>query len=179
MAQLHPFSTATQMVTYPIGTISEQLACRRNSKKKKSGAVTLRIRDAARGGRAAMCGTTTSRVGDRARNPDGFTTSVGTRATWSSGRRTTHRPLPSPRSAAGGSRSAATTTLEEEVADPSGWRWVQQLPQVGLESGFAGTGDEFELIITVMDYPPGASKWNLIEHRMFSRLVTTGLESLW
>ncbi|MGZ3433520.1 MAG: hypothetical protein ACXWN0_17435, partial [Isosphaeraceae bacterium] len=25
-----PFSTATQMVTYPIGTISEQLACRRN-----------------------------------------------------------------------------------------------------------------------------------------------------
>ena len=27
----HPFSTATQMVTYPIGTISEQLACRRNS----------------------------------------------------------------------------------------------------------------------------------------------------
>ena len=26
----HPFSTATQMVTYPIGTISEQLACRRN-----------------------------------------------------------------------------------------------------------------------------------------------------
>ena len=27
----HPFSTATQMVTYPIGTISEQLACRRNT----------------------------------------------------------------------------------------------------------------------------------------------------
>ena len=26
----HPFSTATQMVTYPIGRISEQLACRRN-----------------------------------------------------------------------------------------------------------------------------------------------------
>ena len=29
-ASRHPFSTATQMVTYPIGTISEQLACRRN-----------------------------------------------------------------------------------------------------------------------------------------------------
>jgi DDE family transposase len=28
--------------------------------------------------------------------------------------------------------------------------------------------DEFGLIITVMHYPPGASKWNLIEHRMFS-----------
>jgi hypothetical protein len=28
--------------------------------------------------------------------------------------------------------------------------------------------DESGLIITVMHYPPGASKWNLIEHRMFS-----------
>jgi len=31
-----------------------------------------------------------------------------------------------------------------------------------------GLADEFELIITVTHYPPGASKWNLIEHRMFS-----------
>jgi hypothetical protein len=28
--------------------------------------------------------------------------------------------------------------------------------------------DEFDLIITVNHYPPGASKWNLIEHRMFN-----------
>ena len=28
--------------------------------------------------------------------------------------------------------------------------------------------DEFGLIITVTHYPPGASKWNPIEHRMFS-----------
>ena len=28
--------------------------------------------------------------------------------------------------------------------------------------------NEFRLIITVMHYPPGASKWNPIEHRMFS-----------
>jgi Rhodopirellula transposase DDE domain len=28
--------------------------------------------------------------------------------------------------------------------------------------------DEFRLIITVTHYPPGASKWNPIEHRMFS-----------
>ena len=28
--------------------------------------------------------------------------------------------------------------------------------------------DEFGLIITVTHYPPGASKWNLIEHRMFN-----------
>ena len=28
--------------------------------------------------------------------------------------------------------------------------------------------DEFGLIITVTHYPPGASKWNPIDHRMFS-----------
>ena len=28
--------------------------------------------------------------------------------------------------------------------------------------------DEFDLIIRVTYYPPGASKWNPIDHRMFS-----------
>jgi hypothetical protein len=28
--------------------------------------------------------------------------------------------------------------------------------------------DEFGLTITVGHFPPGASKWNLIEHRMFN-----------
>ena len=31
-----------------------------------------------------------------------------------------------------------------------------------------GLADEFGLIITVTHYPPGASKWNPIDHRMFS-----------
>jgi hypothetical protein len=39
------------------------------------------------------------------------------------------------------------------------WAW-----KVALQ----GLADEFGLIITVMHYPPGASKWNPIEHRMFS-----------
>jgi hypothetical protein len=39
------------------------------------------------------------------------------------------------------------------------WAW-----KVALQ----GLADECGLIITVMHYPPGASKWNLIEHRMFS-----------
>jgi hypothetical protein len=39
------------------------------------------------------------------------------------------------------------------------WAW-----KVALQ----GLANEFGLIITVMHYPPGASKWNLIEHRMFS-----------
>ena len=39
------------------------------------------------------------------------------------------------------------------------WAW-----KVALQ----GLADECGLIITVMHYPPGGSKWNLIEHRMFS-----------
>jgi len=39
------------------------------------------------------------------------------------------------------------------------WLW-----KVGLQQ----LADEFQIAITVTHYPPGASKWNLIEHRMFS-----------
>ena len=39
------------------------------------------------------------------------------------------------------------------------WLW-----KVGLQT----LADEFQLTITVTHYPAGASKWNLIEHRMFS-----------
>ena len=38
------------------------------------------------------------------------------------------------------------------------WQWKQ---------GLQGLANEFGLTITVMHYPPGASKWNPIEHRMF------------
>jgi hypothetical protein len=39
------------------------------------------------------------------------------------------------------------------------WEW-----KVGLQR----LADEFDLTITVTHYPPGASKWNPIDHRMFS-----------
>ena len=42
------------------------------------------------------------------------------------------------------------------------------MSQVGVESGLQGLADEFGLIITVTHYPTGASKWNPIDHRMFS-----------
>jgi hypothetical protein len=42
---------------------------------------------------------------------------------------------------------------------PQIWAW-----KVGLQE----LADEFGLTITVGHFPPGASKWNLIEHRMFS-----------
>ncbi len=43
--------------------------------------------------------------------------------------------------------------------DPRRWAW-----RVGLQR----LSDEFGLTITVGHFPPGASKWNLIEHRMFN-----------
>jgi hypothetical protein len=43
--------------------------------------------------------------------------------------------------------------------DPRKWEW-----KVGLQR----LADEFDLVITVTHYPPGASKWNPIDHRMFS-----------
>jgi hypothetical protein len=39
------------------------------------------------------------------------------------------------------------------------WEWKVALQQLA---------DEFQLTITVTHFPPGASKWNPIEHRMFS-----------
>jgi hypothetical protein len=41
------------------------------------------------------------------------------------------------------------------------WGWKVALQRLA---------DEFGLTITVTHYPPGASKWNPIEHRMFSRI---------
>ena len=38
----------------------------------------------------------------------------------------------------------------------------------GWKVALQGLADEFGLIITVTHYPPGASKWNPIDHRMFS-----------
>jgi hypothetical protein len=43
--------------------------------------------------------------------------------------------------------------------DARKWEWKE---------GLQGLADEFGLIITVTHYPPGASKWNPIDHRMFS-----------
>ncbi len=45
------------------------------------------------------------------------------------------------------------------------WAWKVALQRLA---------DEFGLIITVTHYPPGASKWNPIDHRMFSLISANG-----
>jgi Rhodopirellula transposase DDE domain len=40
----------------------------------------------------------------------------------------------------------------------------------GWKVALQGLADEFGLVITVTHYPPGASKWNPIEHRLFGQI---------
>ncbi len=59
-------------------------------------------------------------------------------------------------------RGATRLAIECDCGGGNGprlWAW-----KVGLQR----LADEFGLTITVGHFPPGASKWNLIEHRMFS-----------
>jgi hypothetical protein len=54
--------------------------------------------------------------------------------------------------------------IECDGGNPNGnrsWRWKYGLQQVA---------DEFGLMITVTHFPTGASKWNPIEHRLFSQI---------
>jgi Rhodopirellula transposase DDE domain len=55
-----------------------------------------------------------------------------------------------------------TDTIEADAGGANAarkWEWKEALQRLA---------DEFGLIITVTHYPPGASKWNPIDHRMFS-----------
>jgi hypothetical protein len=45
--------------------------------------------------------------------------------------------------------------------NPRVWAWKWALQQVA---------DRWQVAITVAHYPPGASKWNPIEHRLFSHI---------
>jgi hypothetical protein len=49
-------------------------------------------------------------------------------------------------------------------------RWVQRLPGAGLETELARFAAETGLEVTVCHFPPGTSKWNRIEHRLFSAI---------
>jgi hypothetical protein len=59
-------------------------------------------------------------------------------------------------------RGATRLLIQADGGGSNGSR--RRLWKVGLQR----LADEFGLIITVTHYPTGASKWNLIEHRMFN-----------
>ena len=57
---------------------------------------------------------------------------------------------------------ATTLTITADCGGSNGYRvraWKWHLAQLAAETGLA---------ITVVHYPPGTSKWNKIEHRLFS-----------
>jgi len=57
---------------------------------------------------------------------------------------------------------ASTLTITADAGGSNGYRvkaWKHHLAQLAAETGLA---------ITVLHYPPGTSKWNKIEHRLFS-----------
>lgn len=58
--------------------------------------------------------------------------------------------------------AATTLTITADCGGSNGYRvraWKWHLAQLAAETGLA---------ITVLHYPPGTSKWNKIEHRLFS-----------
>ena len=82
---------------------------------------------------------------------------------------TTPRPSPWPRSAPGGTASAAypdarRLLITADGGGSNGYRtrlWKTELARLAAETG---------LKITVCHLPPGTSKWNKIEHRLFSQI---------
>jgi hypothetical protein len=60
--------------------------------------------------------------------------------------------------------AAERLLIEADCGGANGYRsW-------GWRAGLQRLADELRLSITVAHYPPGASKWNRIEHRLFNRI---------
>ena len=119
------------------------------------------------------CRCTTSPTGPWASTPRpspmGSTTSPTTKAGSPSATSPTPPSSRSSPSAAGGTRWAETRfpdadrlLITADAGGSNGYRlraWKVELARLAAETG---------LRITVCHYPPGTSKWNRIEHRMFS-----------
>ena len=86
-----------------------------------------------------------------------------------------HPPLVAGRSVAGVTPAKRRLLIE---ADAGGANAATQVEEI--EGGIQGLADPFGLIITVTHYPPGASKWNPIDHRMFRpESAVTGPRNRW
>ena len=107
-----------------------------------------------------------------ARTPTASTTWPPTAPGSPSAPTTTPRASPSRRSAAGGSRwakprhpAASELTITADCGGSNGYR--TRLWKVELQD----LADELQIPITVCHLPPGTSKWNRIEHRLFSHIT--------
>ena len=100
--------------------------------------------------------------------PTAFTTSAAMRASSISAPIMIPAPLPWPPFAAGGARKAGASIrcppilITADGGGSNGWRlrlWKLELQRLA---------DQMGLRISVCHFPPGTSKWNKIEHRLFS-----------
>ena len=83
----------------------------------------------------------------------------------------TPRRSRSPRSAAGGTPAATRLPRRFPAAHHRRCGRVEQLPLPALESRAGRVAAKAGLTITVCHFPPGTSKWNKIEHRLFSHIT--------
>jgi len=84
-------------------------------------------------------------------------------------------PLPRTPSLAGGSATALIATSRRAVAHPSRYRRQHSCRTGAWKTELqAQLCNSFGLTVTVAHYPTGASKWNPIEHRLFSEISKTG-----
>ena len=65
---------------------------------------------------------------------------------------------------------SAALPARERIDDHGRQRRQQCRSLSGLEDGLQKLADEIGLRITVSHFPPGTSKWNKIEHRMFCHI---------
>ena len=56
----------------------------------------------------------------------------------------------------------------QALAHRGGWRRIERNSELAVESGTASVGRRISSHHCCIPYPPGPSKWNLIDHRMFS-----------
>ena len=106
------------------------------------------------------------------RSPTESTTWLPTPDGSTSAPTTTPPPSPSNRSAAGGTQpgrgdypQAQRLLITADAGGSNGYRiraWKAELAALAVETG---------LEITVCHFPPGTSKWNKIEHRLFSHIT--------
>ena len=62
----------------------------------------------------------------------------------------------------------ANLSVGRSIDDQRRLRRLKWRARAPLESGIAEVADELNIPITVCHLPPGTSKWNKIEHRLFS-----------
>ena len=68
-------------------------------------------------------------------------------------------------------RRAQRLSAGPAAADHRGRGRLQRLPHPRVEGRLAALAAETGLEITVCHFPPGTSKWNKIEHRLFSAIT--------